>query len=37
MSDITIKKSKLDIGEAKDIENALALKEKYEAIIEKKM
>ena len=34
MSDITIKKSKLDIGEAKDIENALALEAKYEAFME---
>ena len=34
MSDITIKKSKMDIGEAKDIENTLALKEKYEAFME---
>ena len=34
MSNITIKKSKMDIGEAKDIENALALKEKYEAFME---
>ena len=29
-----ILKKKMDIGEAKDIENALAMKEKYEAFIE---
>jgi len=34
MSEITIKKNKMNIGEAKDIENALALKEKYEAFME---
>lgn len=34
MCDITIKKSKMNIGTAKDIENALALKEKYEAFME---
>lgn len=29
-----IKKTKMDIGEAKDIENALAQKAKYEAFME---
>lgn len=34
MTDTKIKKSKMDIGEAKDIENAIAMKEKYESFME---
>ena len=34
MSDLKIEKRKIDIGEAKDIENAIAMKEKYEAFME---
>ena len=34
MSDLKIEKRKMDIGEAKDIENAIAMKEKYEAFME---
>lgn len=34
MANITIKRSKMDIGEQKDIENAIAQKEKYEAFME---
>ena len=29
-----IKKRKMDIGEAKDVENAIAMKEKWEAFID---
>ena len=34
MTDTKIKKPKIDIGEAKDIENAIAMKEKYESFME---
>lgn len=34
MGDLKITKKKMDIGEAKDIENALAMKDKYEAFME---
>ena len=34
MSGLKIEKRKIDIGEAKDIENAIAMKEKYEAFME---
>lgn len=34
MSDLKIEKKKMTLGEAKDIENALAMKEKYEAFME---
>lgn len=34
MSGLKIEKRKTDIGEAKDIENAIAMKEKYEAFME---
>ncbi len=34
MVNITIKRNKMDIGQAKDIENAIAQKEKYEAFME---
>lgn len=32
--DLKIEKKKMNIGEAKDIENAIAMKEKYEAFME---
>ena len=34
MGKLTIEKKKMTLGEAKDIENALAMKEKYEAFME---
>lgn len=34
MGDLKITKKKMDVGEAKDIENALAMKDKYEAFME---
>lgn len=34
MSDLKIEKKRMTLGEAKDIENALASKEKYEAFME---
>lgn len=34
MSNSIIRKSKLDVGEAKDIENAIATKDKYESFME---
>lgn len=34
MSGITIKKQKIDIGQAKDVENAIAQKEKFESFME---
>lgn len=34
MDNLKIEKKKMTLGEAKDIENALAMKEKYEAFME---
>lgn len=34
MSEIRITKRKMDIGEQKDVENALAMKETFEAFME---
>lgn len=34
MSSLNIERKKMTLGEAKDIENALAAKEKYEAFME---
>ena len=34
MSEVVIKKSKMDIGEAKDIENSIANAEKFQAFMD---
>lgn len=34
MSEITIMKSKMEIGQKKDVENAIAQKEKFESFME---